>query len=194
MNKVKTVEKKSAPNLKVKYLKEVLPELKSTFKLRNDMESPRLVKIVVNVGIGKIGSNENSVKHILADLEKVTGQKPILTLAKKAIAGFKLKEKDKVGVKVTLRGRRMWDFIERLTVATLPRIKDFQGVPVKNFGGTGNLSLGLKEHFVFPEINPDETDFIFGLQVCIVTTAKNQEQGAFLLKKLGFPLNLTSNQ
>lgn len=180
------------PNLKVKYLNEVLPELKKTFGFRNSLESPRLTRIVVNVGIGKINTNENAIKHILADLEKFTGQKPVVTLAKKAIAGFKLKEGDKVGVKVTLRGKRMWHFLERLVVATLPRIKDFQGISVKKFGNTGNLSLGLKEHFVFPEINPDETDFIFSLQVCISTTARNQEEGAFLLKKLGFPLNLNS--
>ena len=193
MSKAKEIKKSGEePNLKVKYLNEVLPELKKAFGFRNDLETPRITKIVVNVGIGKINTNENAIKHILADLEKVTGQKPVITLAKKAIAGFKLKEKDQVGVKITLRGNRMWHFLERLIVATLPRIKDFQGIPVKNFGKTGHLSLGLKEHFVFPEINPDETDFIFGLQICITTSAKNQEQGSFLLKKLGFPLNLNS--
>ena len=186
--------KTTQPNLKVKYLKEVLPELKKEFGFKNDLESPRLLKIVVNVGIGKIAGNENAIKHILADVEKITGQKPVVTLAKQAIAGFKVKEGDKVGVKVTLRGRRMWDFLERLIVATLPRIKDFQGIAVTKFGGNGNISLGIKEHFVFPEINPDETDFVFGLEVCIVGTAKNQAEGSFLLKKLGFPLNFNSNK
>ena len=175
-------------SLRDKYFLEAVPKLKEDLKIKNDLEAPRVSRIVVNTGIGKIADQENLVKAIVADLNKITGQKPIFTLAKKAISGFKLKQGSPVGVLVTLRGRRMWEFLERLIVATLPRIKDFQGVGERNFNSSGDCSVGIKEQTVFPEINPDETNFIFGLEVSLVTTAKSKKEGMALLKALGFPV------
>jgi len=176
------------PHLQEKYVKEVIPAMKEQFGFRNNLEVPRLTRIVVNVGVGKIMENENLQKSVWEDIRRISGQAPVYTLAKKAISGFKLRQGDKVGVAVTLRGRRMWEFLERFIVAALPRIKDFQGIPETSFNGTGNCSVGIKEHIVFPEINPDETNYIFGLQVVIVTTAKKREEGVALLKNLGFPV------
>ncbi|MFH1183352.1 MAG: 50S ribosomal protein L5 [Candidatus Moraniibacteriota bacterium] len=175
-------------SLKDKYVKEVIPKVKQELGLKNDLQVPRLSRIVVNVGIGKIAEQEAQVKKVEEDLRKITGQAPVYAIAKKAISGFKVKEGDKIGIKVTLRGKRMWDFLERLIVGTLPRIKDFQGIAHTNFNQTGDCSVGIREHIVFPEINPDETSFVFGLQVNIVTTAKTQNEGIVLLKALGFPV------
>lgn len=176
------------PHLLEKYNKEVVPAMKERFGFKNNLEVPRVTRIVVNVGVGKIMENENLQKAVWEDIRKISGQAPVFSLAKKAISGFKLRERDKVGVTVTLRGRRMWEFLERFIVATLPRIKDFQGIPETNFNDTGNCSVGIKENIVFPEINPDETNYIFGLQVGIVTSAKKREEGVVLLKNLGFPV------
>jgi large subunit ribosomal protein L5 len=175
-------------SLKDKYNKEVVPQVMKELGYDNPLQVPRLSRIVVNVGIGKIASEEALVKKVEADLKKITGQAPAFALAKKAISGFKVKQGDKVGIKVTLRGKRMWDFLERMIVGALPRIKDFQGIALANFNKTGDCSVGIREHIVFPEINPDETNYVFGLQVNIVTTAKTQEEGVVLLKALGFPV------
>jgi len=179
---------KGVPHLQEKYFKEVIPAMKEQFGFKNNLEVPRLTRIVVNAGVGKIMENENLQKNVWEDIRKISGQAPVFSLAKKAISGFKLRQGDKVGVTVTLRGRRMWEFLERFIVAALPRIKDFQGIAETNFNGTGNCSVGVKEHIVFPEINPDETNYIFGLQVAIVTTARKREEGVALLKNLGFPV------
>lgn len=178
------------PHLQEKYAKEVVPAMKEQFGFKNNLEVPRLSRIVVNVGVGKIMENENLQKNVWEDIRRLSGQAPVFAIAKKAISGFKLRQGDKVGVTVTLRGRRMWEFLERMIVAALPRIKDFQGIAETNFNDTGNCSVGFKEQIVFPEINPDETNYIFGLQVTIVTSARKREEGFALLKNLGFPVRL----
>jgi large subunit ribosomal protein L5 len=178
------------PHLQEKYLKEVIPAMKEQFGFKNNLEVPRLSRIVVNVGVGKIMENENLQKNVWEDVRRISGQAPVYALAKKAISGFKLRQGEKVGVTVNLRGRRMWEFLERMIVAALPRIKDFQGIAEGNFNDTGNCSVGFKEQIVFPEINPDETNYIFGLQVTIVTTAQKRAEGFALLKNLGFPVRL----
>jgi len=175
-------------SLRDKYVKEVIPKVKQELGLKNDLEVPRLSRIVVNVGIGKIAAEEPLVKKVVEDIRKITGQQPVFTVAKKAISGFKVKQGDKVGLKVTLRGKRMWDFLERMIVGALPRIKDFQGIPLANITEVGDCSVGIREHIVFPEINPDETNYVFGLQVNIVTTAKTKAEGIAVLKALGFPV------
>lgn len=175
-------------SLREKYNQEVIPKVKEQFKYGNSLQVPRLKRIVVNVGIGKIREQENSVKAVEEDLRRITGQQPVFVAAKQAIAGFKVKQGDKVGVKVTLRGKKMWEFLERLITAALPRVKDFSGIAEKNFDARGNCSVGIKEHTVFPEINPDETNFVFGLQATIVMNAKKKEEGMAVLRALGFPI------
>ncbi len=176
------------PNFKQKYSEEVIPKVREELKLSNNLAVPRITRIVVNTGIGKIREQENLMKSALHDLRQMTGQQPVFVIAKQAIAGFKIKQGDKVGLKVTLRGNKMWEFLEKLIVAALPNVRDFQGISLSSFGGTGDCSIGIKEHIVFPEINPDEANYIFGLQVNIVTTAKTQAEGISLMKALGLPL------
>lgn len=188
MIRTKKEQATKTSHLLAKYNKEVIPAMKEKFGFKNNLEVPRITRIVVNVGVGKIVEQESLQKNIWEDIRKISGQAPVYALAKKAISGFKLRQGDKVGVKVTLRGKRMWDFLEKLIVATLPRIKDFQGIPATNFNDTGDCSVGIKEHIVFPEINPDETNYVFGLQVSIVTNAKKRDEGIVLLKTLGFPV------
>jgi len=190
MPKSLVIQKQSAKSsrLLAKYNQEVIPAMKEQFGFKNNLEVPRISRIVVNVGVGKIAEQETLVKNVWDDIRKIAGQTPVYALAKKAISGFKLKQGDKVGVKVTLRGRRMWELLERMIVGALPRVKDFQGISESNFNQTGDCCVGIKEHYVFPEINPDETNYVFGMQVCIVTTAKTREEGVALLKGLGFPV------
>jgi large subunit ribosomal protein L5 len=175
-------------SLRDKYFKEAVPALKKQFGWQNDLQVPKITHIVVNVGIGKMKDQESQVKAAFSDLREIAGQQPVYTLAKQAIAGFKVKQGDKVGMMVTLRGGKMWDFLERLIVAALPRVKDFQGIAEKNFSSAGDCSVGIKEHTVFPEVNPDEISFVFGLQIAIVTTARKREEGIALLRALGFPV------
>jgi len=175
------------PNLKEKYDKEVVPAFKKKFGVKNTLEVPRIQRITINVGAGSEAQRLNHDK-IAKELAKITGQSSVKTLAKKAIAGFKTRQGLPIGLKVTLRGKRMWEFLEKFIVAALPRIKDFQGIPVKNFNEKGDCSVGIKEHIVFPEINPDEADFVFGLQVIINIDSKSKEEGIFILKELGFPV------
>jgi large subunit ribosomal protein L5 len=173
--------------LKQRYTTEVIPALKSEFGYKNAMQVPRLEKIVVNIGLGEALTNSKAVDAAVGDLALITGQRAIVTKAKKSIATFKVREGNPIGAKVTLRGERMWDFLERLTRVALPRIRDFRGVSGKSFDGRGNYTLGLKEQLSFPEVEFDKIDRLRGLEVTIVTTAKSDEESKKLLSLLGMP-------
>ncbi len=175
------------PRLKDSYRKEVVPALMKEFGYRNVMEAPRLEKIVVNVGVGAALQNAKALDHTVQDITIITGQQPIVTRAKKSIAGFKLREGMTVGVKATLRGDRMYDFLDRLCNVALPRRRDFRGVSPDSFDGRGNYSLGLREQLVWPEIDYDSIDKVRGMEMSIVTTAKTDEEGRHLLQLLGMP-------
>lgn len=171
--------------LKELYLKKVIPEMKKQFGYKNDLAVPRPDKIVVNVGIGEASSNTKLLDEIIRNLTMITGQRPVQTKAKKAISSFKIKKGQKVGLKVTLRGDRMYDFLDKLINVALPGTRDFRGVP-KSFDGRGNLSIGFKEHIVFPEAG-EEVEITHGLEVAICTTAKKDNQSKRLLELLGIP-------
>jgi large subunit ribosomal protein L5 len=173
--------------LKERYATEIVPALTKHFEYTNPMEVPRLEKIVVNIGLGEALTNAKAVDAAVGDLQLITGQKPIVTRAKRSIAQFRVRTGNPIGVKVTLRGERMWDFLERLTRLSLPRIRDFRGVPSKSFDGRGNYSLGLREQLAFPEIDYDKVDRLRGLEISIVTTAKTDEESKHLLELLGMP-------
>jgi large subunit ribosomal protein L5 len=173
--------------LKQRYTTEVIPALKSEFGYTNAMQVPRLEKIVVNIGLGEALTNAKAVDAAVGDLALITGQRAIVTKAKKSIATFKVREGNPIGAKVTLRGERMWDFLERLTRIALPRIRDFRGVSGKSFDGRGNYTLGMKEQLSFPEVEFDKIDRLRGLEVTIVTTAKSDEESKKLLSMLGMP-------
>ena len=173
--------------LKQRYTTEVIPALKSEFGYSNAMQVPRLEKIVVNIGLGEALTNAKAVDAAVGDLALITGQRAIVTKAKKSIATFKVREGNPIGAKVTLRGERMWDFLERLTRVALPRIRDFRGVSGKSFDGRGNYTLGMKEQLSFPEVEFDKIDRLRGLEVTIVTTAKSDEESKKLLSMLGMP-------
>jgi large subunit ribosomal protein L5 len=175
------------PRLKDYYHKEVVPALMKAFGYRNVMEVPRLEKIVVNVGVGEALQNAKALDHTVQDITIIVGQRPIVTRAKKSIAGFKLREGMTVGVKVTLRGHRMYDFLDRLCNVALPRRRDFRGISPDSFDGRGNYSLGLREQLVWPEIAYDSIDKVRGMEISIVTTAKTDEEGRHLLQLLGMP-------
>ena len=173
--------------LRQRYEEEVVPALVKEFDYQNPMEVPRLTKITVNIGLGEALTNSKAVDAAVADMTTITGQKPVITKAKRSIAQFKIREGNTIGVKVTLRGQRMWDFLERLTRLALPRIRDFRGVPSRSFDGRGNYSLGLREQLAFPEIDYDKVDRLRGLELTVVTTAKSDEEGQRLLALLGMP-------
>ena len=173
---------------KEKYIKTVAAEMKNKFGYKNVMAVPRIKKVVVNVGIGKIVKENDKIEEIVNSITAITGQKAVKTKAKKAIAGFKIREGMEVGVRATLRGKRMWQFIDRLVSATLPRTRDFQGINRSAVDSRGNLNIGIKEHLIFPEISPERVKHIFGLQVTISTDANTQAEGLELFKLLGFPL------
>lgn len=173
--------------LKRRYREEVVPALQKEFAYSNPMQVPRVEKIVVNIGLGEALQNAKALDAAVGDLTAVTGQKPIVTRAKRSIAQFRLRTGNSIGAKVTLRGERMWDFLERLTQLALPRIRDFHGVPSRSFDGRGNYSLGLREQLAFPEIDYDRVDRLRGLEVSIVTTAKSDEELKKLLELLGMP-------
>jgi len=175
------------PRLKDSYRKEVVPALMKEFGYRNVMEVPRLEKIVVNVGVGEALQNAKALDHTVQDITTITGQQPIVTRAKKSIASFKLREGMTVGVKVTLRGNRMYDFLDRLCNVALPRRRDFRGISPDSFDGRGNYTLGLREQLVWPEIDYDSIDKVRGMEISIVTTAKTDEEGQNLLQLLGMP-------
>jgi len=173
--------------LQQRYKEEAIPALQKQFGYANPMQTPRLSKIVVNIGLGEALTNPKAVDAAAGDIAAITGQKPVTTKAKRSIAQFRLREGNTVGVRVTLRGDRMWDFFERLTRLALPRIRDFHGVPAKSFDGRGNYSLGLREQLAFPEIEYDRVDRLRGLEISIVTTAKTDEESKRLLELLGMP-------
>jgi large subunit ribosomal protein L5 len=173
--------------LRRRYHDEVAPALLQTFGYANPMRVPRLTKIVLNIGLGEALQNAKALDAAVGDLATITGQKPIVTRARRSIAQFRLRANNPIGAKVTLRGERMWDFLERLTVLALPRIRDFRGVPSRSFDGRGNYSLGLREQLAFPEIDYDKVDRLRGLEISVVTTARNDEEAKKLLELLGMP-------
>ncbi len=173
--------------LKDKYKKEIVPALVERLQYKNVMQVPRLEKIVLNIGLGEAITNAKALESGEADLTAIAGQHPVITRSKRSISAFRLRAGMAVGAKVTLRGQRMWDFFEKLVTITLPRVREFQGVPRDSFDGRGNYTLGFKEQIVFPEIEFDKVDKIRGLEVVIVTTANTDEEGRALLEMLGMP-------
>lgn len=170
-----------------RYLQEVVPALQNAFNYRNVMEIPHIQKVVVNIGLGEAMGNSKALDAAVLDMTTITGQKPIQTKARKSIANFKLREGVIIGVKVTLRGERMWAFIDRLVNVALPRVRDFRGVSPDAFDGRGNYTLGLRDQLIFPEIEYDKIDKLRGMEITIVTTAKNDEHSRAMLKFLGMP-------
>jgi large subunit ribosomal protein L5 len=170
-----------------RYQNEVVPALQKAFNYRNVMEVPRIEKVVVNIGLGEAMANPKAIEAAVADLTTVTGQKPVLTKARKSIANFKLREGVIIGTKVTLRGNRMWAFLDRLMNIALPRVRDFRGVSPDAFDGRGNYTLGLRDQLIFPEIEYDKIDKLRGMEITIVTTAGNDEHAREMLRFLGMP-------
>jgi large subunit ribosomal protein L5 len=175
------------PRLKDKYLKEVIPDMMKEFSYKNIMEVPKLQKIVLNVGLGEAIQNIKLLDAAQKELSMITGQKAVVTKAKKSIATFKLRKGVPIGCKVTLRGNMMYEFLDRFISAALPRIRDFKGIPGKSFDGRGNYSLGLKEQFIFPEIDYDKVEMVHGLDVVFCTTAMTDKESKALLRYLGMP-------
>ena len=175
------------PRLKVKYREEIAPALLTDLRLSNVMQVPTVVKIVVNMGVGEAARDSKVIDGAVRDLATITGQKPTVTRARKSIAQFKLREGMPIGAHTTLRGDRMWEFLDRLLAVALPRIRDFRGLSPKQFDGRGNYTFGLTEQAVFPEIDPDGIDRVRGMDITIVTSATTDEAGRELLRKLGFP-------
>jgi large subunit ribosomal protein L5 len=173
--------------LKERYQKEVVPALMKALNLDNVMEVPRIAKVIVNIGLGEAMENPKAMDAAVGDLVTVTGQKPVITKARKSIAAFKLREGRSIGAKVTLRGERMWSFLDRLMNIALPRVRDFRGISPDSFDGRGNYTLGLREQLVFPEIEYDKIDKLRGLEISIVTTARSDDHGRQLLQMLGMP-------
>jgi large subunit ribosomal protein L5 len=180
-------EEKVAPRLKLRYREEILPALKSDFEIANVMQVPGLTKIVVNMGVGEAARDSKLIEGAIRDLTVITGQKPTVTRARKSIAQFKLREGMPIGAHVTLRGDRMWEFLDRLLSLALPRIRDFRGLSPRQFDGKGNYTFGLTEQVMFHEIDQDRIDRSRGMDITIVTTAQNDDEGRALLKQLGFP-------
>lgn len=174
------------PRLLTKYQAEIAPALRQQFQLGNPMQTPKLTKIVVNMGIGKAVENKSRIEAGAKELGTITGQRPVITKSKAAVAGFKLREGMPIGVAVTLRGAQMWEFLDRFVAIAVPRIRDFRGFPNK-LDGRGNYSVGLSEQSVFPEINLDKVEFVQGMNITFVTTANNDDLGFALLEKLGVP-------
>ncbi len=179
----------SAPRLKVRYATEVRDQLQRELGLANVMEVPRLAKIVVNMGVGAAVGQPSLLEGAVNDLTVITGQKPLVTRAKKSIAGFKLREGNAIGAKVTLRGDRMWEFFDRLISLAIPRIRDFRGLPANSFDGNGNYTFGVTEQLIFPEIDYDRIDTTRGMDISIVTTARTDAEGRALLAAFGFPFS-----
>jgi large subunit ribosomal protein L5 len=173
--------------MKERFQKELVPALMEGLNLQNVMMVPHITKVVVNIGLGEAMDNPKALDAAVGDILQITGQKPVITKARKAIANFKLREGRSIGVKVTLRGERMWSFLDRLINIVLPRVRDFRGVSGESFDGRGNYTLGLREQLIFPEIEYDKIDKIRGLEVTIVTTAQNDDQARALLQLLGMP-------
>lgn len=177
------------PRLKLQYLETIRPAMKAEFDYKNDMQIPRLDKIVLNMGIGEAVKDTKKVKQGAEELSLIAGQKAVITKAKKSIAGFRLREEMPLGAKVTLRGARMYEFLDRLVNIALPRVRDFRGVKGTSFDGRGNFAMGLKEHIVFPEINFDQVDEVLGMDIIICTNAKTDAEAKALLKLFNMPFN-----
>jgi large subunit ribosomal protein L5 len=182
------VSDRYVPRLKVRYSEEILPRLRSERGMANPMQVPRLEKIVINMGIGEAVKDARMLEAAAEDLTTITGQKPVITKARKSIAGFKLREGMSIGAKVTLRGARMWEFLDRMISTALPRIRDFRGLDPKAFDGRGNYTIGVTEQLIFPEIDYDKVVKVRGMDITIVTTATNDDDGRALLHALGLPL------
>jgi large subunit ribosomal protein L5 len=182
-----TAPTQTVPRLKVRYREEIRPALKDELGLANIMEVPRLEKIVINMGVGRATQQASLIEGAQRDLERIAGQKPVVTRAKKSIAGFKLREGMPIGVKVTLRGDRAWEFFDRLVSLAIPRIRDFRGLSPRSFDGHGNYTFGVTEQLIFPEIDYDRIDTVRGMDITIVTSARTDEQGRALLRAFGFP-------
>lgn len=180
-------ETKIQPRLKQKYSSEIVPQLSEEFSYANVMQVPGVVKVVVNTGVGEAARDSKVIEGAIADLVKITGQKPMVTKARKSIAQFKLREGQAIGAHVTLRGDRAWEFLDRLINLALPRIRDFRGLSGKQFDGNGNYTFGVTEQSVFHEIDQDKIDRVRGFDITVVTTAKTDDEGRALLKALGFP-------
>ena len=177
----------TAPRLKEKYKNEIVAKLESELEIANINDVPRLEKIVVNMGVGAAASDHKLLDAAMNDMRIITGQQPCVTRAKKSIAGFHVREGQAIGCKVTLRGDRMWEFLDRLLSTALPRVRDFRGISRTSFDGRGNYAMGLKEQLIFPEINYDDVDKVRGMDVIFVTTAKTDEEAKELLRLLGMP-------
>lgn len=180
-------ETKITPRFKTKYAEVVVPALQKEFKYENVMQTPKIVKVVVNMGVGEAARDAKLMDGAIRDLTAITGQKPIVTRAKKSIAQFKLREGMPIGAHVTLRGDRMWEFLDRLVTLALPRIRDFRGLSDRQFDGNGNYTFGLTEQSMFHEIDQDSIDRVRGMDITVVTSAKTDEEGRAILKALGFP-------
>ena len=182
------------PRLKLRYAETIREQLKADLELDNIMEVPRLSKIVVNMGVGDAVGQPSLLEGAVADLTVITGQKPLITKAKKSIAGFKLREGNPIGAKVTLRGDRMWEFLDRLISLAIPRIRDFRGLPANSFDGNGNYTFGVTEQLIFPEIDYDKVDTTRGMDITIVTTARTNAEGKALIAAFGFPFKVEGQQ
>lgn len=191
--KAKTAEKAAQPvksfksRVQEQYINEVVPALESKFGYKNPMQVPKLVKIVISSGLGDIKDNAKSVQMAQAELKQITGQQPVLTKARKSVANFKVREGMTIGIKVTLRGKMMYDFYDKFVSIALPRVRDFRGVPTESFDGKGNYCMGIKEQLIFPEIQYDQVEKIRGMDICFVTTAKTDEEARELLRAMGMP-------
>jgi large subunit ribosomal protein L5 len=182
-----TTEAPAAPRLKTRYRAEIAPALREQFGYPNVMQIPGVVKVVINMGVGEAARDAKLIDGAVRDLSAITGQKPVVRRAKKSIAQFKLREGMPIGVKATLRGDRMWEFLDRLVTIALPRIRDFRGLSPKQFDGSGNYTFGVTEQSIFHEIDIDRVDRVRGMDITVVTTADNDEEGRALLRALGFP-------
>jgi large subunit ribosomal protein L5 len=189
-----TLDAPSRPRLKLRYEAELRERLQGELGLRNVMLVPRMEKIVLNCGVGRATQQQSLLEGAVRDLTAITGQKPVVTVAKKSIAGFKLREGNPIGAKVTLRGDRMWEFFDRLVSLAIPRIRDFRGLSPKGFDGRGNYTFGVTEQLIFPEIDYDKIDTARGMDITIVTTARTNAEGRALLEAFGFPFRKEGNQ
>ena len=175
--------------LKAKYVEEIAPALQEKFKYKSVMEIPKLEKVVINMGVGDVKENPKAIDSAVNDLALISGQKPVITKAKKSVAAFKVRQGMNIGCKVTLRGTRMYEFVDKLFNVALPRVRDFRGIPANSFDGRGNFSMGIKEQLIFPEIDFDKIDKVRGMDITFVTTAKTDEEAKELLKLLGMPFS-----
>ena len=181
-------------NLKERYQKEIIPKMEAKFGYKNHLAVPRLVKVVINSGVGKNAKDKGFVDSVVSSIERISGQKPVLTKAKQSISAFKTRKGMVIGVAVILRNKRMFDFVEKLVNITFPRIRDFRGISAKQVDNHGNLAVGFKEHVAFPEIKADETDNVHGLGVCLSTTAKTYEEGLELFRLMGVPFRIDESE